>query len=218
MIWFTSDLHLGHARALEFASRPWGTLDEMHDALVEGINAVVAPGDDLYVLGDLSFKATREEVVAIRRRIACERVHLVPGNHDRNWSAPGAAGTLVVEPPIKVIRDGTREIVLSHYPLADWRAMSHGSWHLHGHIHSLGPAYNELNLRQGLLRYDVGVDANAYAPVSLDELRGWFDGVPASGRVRWWDWVNQTGDEGVEAELRRIRGAVAEVGHGKAEG
>ncbi len=210
MIWFTSDLHFGHARVLEFANRPWETLEEMHGALVDNINAAVAPDDDLYVLGDFSFKATREGVVAIRRRIACRCVHLVPGNHDRDWTVPEFAGTFVVEPPIKVIKDGTQKIVLSHYTLADWQAMGHGSWHLHGHIHSPRGLYNELNLRQGILRYDVGVDANAYAPVSLDELREWFDGIEHVGRVRWWDWVNQTGDVGVEEDLRRMRAAIAE--------
>lgn len=80
--------------------------------------------------------------------------------------------------------------------------MSHGSWHLHGHIHSSGGAYNEFNRKQGLLRYDVGVDANACAPVSLDELRAWFSGVgEPCGRVKWPWWVNQTGDRQVEREL-----------------
>ena len=51
-------------------------------------------------------------------------------------------------------------------------------------------------------RYDVGVDANACAPVSLDELRVWFSGVgEPCGRVKWPWWVNQTGDRQVEREL-----------------
>lgn len=60
----------------------------------------------------------------------------------------------------------------------------------------------EFNRKQGLLRYDVGVDANACAPVSLDELRAWFSGVgEPCGRVKWPWWVNQTGDRQVEREL-----------------
>ena len=78
------------------------------------------------------------------------------------------AGAFIVEPPICVLKIDGQKIVLSHYPMADWQGMNHGSWHLHGHIHSSGGAYNEFNRKQGLLRHDVGVDANDYAPVSLD--------------------------------------------------
>lgn len=95
--------------------------------------------------------------------------------------------------------------------MVDWEGMSHGSWHLHGHIHSQGSAYNLMNARQGLLRYDVGVDANGYAPVSLDEIRTWFSQVsePAC-RVKWPWWVNETGDKCVEREL-----AAYKVGQGE---
>ena len=210
MIWFTSDTHFGHARVLGFANRPWGALDEMHDAIVGNINRVVAPGDDLYILGDFSFKMTAEDAKSVREAIACERVHLVPGNHDKDWTQPAVAGTFIVEPPILTLRVDRQKAVLSHFPLADWPSMRHGSWHLHGHIHSPRGIYNELNARQGLMRYDVGVDANAFAPVSWDEIAEWFDGVRACGRTRWWDWVNQTCDEGVEGELRRIRASLGE--------
>lgn len=107
-----------------------------------------------------------------------------------------------MEPPICVLKIDGQKIVLSHYPMADWQGMSHGSWHLHGHIHSSGGAYNEFNRKQGLLRYDVGCDANGHSPVSLDELRGWFAGVDEPcGRVKWPWWVNETGDRQVEREL-----------------
>ena len=210
MIWFTSDLHLGHARVLEFTDRPWGTLEAMHEALLGSINARVDADDELYVLGDFSFKATREEAMAFRSQINCEHVHLVPGNHDKDWSVPEFAGTFILEPPIKVIKDGPQKIVLSHYPMADWQSMRHGSWHLHGHIHSADTAYNEANRMQGLLRYDVGADANGYCPVSLDQVKEWFAGVEPSGRTTWQLWVNQTGDEGV-AELLRSAGAEPEL-------
>ena len=96
--------------------------------------------------------------------------------------------------------------MLSHYPMADWQGMNHGSWHLHGHIHSSGDAYNEFNRKQGLLRYDVGVDANDYAPVSLDELKEWFAEVDEPcGRVKWPWWVNETGDRQIERELESYK-------------
>ncbi len=43
---------------------------------------------------------------------------------------------------------------------------------LHGHIHS-DPSYNLENKRNGIRRYDVGVDANDYKPVSLEHIVSW---------------------------------------------
>lgn len=70
---------------------------------------------------------------------------------------------------------GTR-MVLSHYPMLSWNGKRRGSIQLHGHIHA-GAAYNKRNRRRGIFRYDVGVDANGYAPVSRDEILDFFRGV-----------------------------------------
>ena len=40
---------------------------------------------------------------------------------------------------------------------------------LHGHIHSDG-SYNLSNREAGIKRYDVGVDANKYLPVSIKQI------------------------------------------------
>lgn len=40
---------------------------------------------------------------------------------------------------------------------------------LHGHIHAAA-GYNRENQEKGLRRFDIGVDANDYAPVSLEEV------------------------------------------------
>ena len=140
MIWFTSDTHFGHENVLKFTDRPWETIWQMNDAIVDSINGRVAVDDELYILGDFSFKMTAQDAYALRKRIACRRIHLIPGNHDKDWAQPAVAGAFTVEPPICVLKIDGQKIVLSHYPMADWQGMGHGSWHLHGHIHSGGGA------------------------------------------------------------------------------
>ena len=49
-----------------------------------------------------------------------------------------------------------------------------GSFHLHGHIHSKGD-YNLQQKREGILRYDVGVDANQFYPVSIEQIKEFFE-------------------------------------------
>ncbi len=189
--WFTSDTHFGHANIIGLAQRPWVDVDAMGEGLLAAINERVDAADDLYILGDFSFRLNLAEARAVRERINCENVHLVPGNHDRDWSnvsEPLTRGVFVVEPPIRVIKVQRRKIVMSHYPMMDWQGLVNGSIHLHGHIHSTA-AYNEMNRSAGLLRYDVGVDANGYAPVSLDEVLAFFDGVEHRPRVDWKQWA-----------------------------
>lgn len=190
MLWFTADLHLGHASAIKFGRRPWADVDKMNDALISAINVRVAVNDELYILGDYSFRISREDAAALRGRIRCRRVHLVPGNHDKDWSQPEVAKTFIVEPPIATIKHEGHKLVLSHFPLAEWPAMVHGSWHVHGHIHSIGTAYNELNREQGLLRYDAGVDANGWEPVSFAQLKKWFAACDARELVTWREWAH----------------------------
>lgn len=201
MIWFTSDMHLGHEKALDFTIRPWQQIDEMNEGIIANINAKVKKKDELYILGDYSFRIPALEAAALRKKIICEKVHLVPGNHDKDWNHKLVEGTFIVEPPIKVLKENGRKFVLSHFPMMDWQSMSHESIHLHGHIHSQGSLYNEMNRMQGVYRYDVGVDANNYTPVSMEEILTWFDGVECHGRVKWKDWVNITGDENVQRRL-----------------
>lgn len=38
MIWFTSDTHFGHENVLKFTDRPWETIWQMNDAIVDSIN------------------------------------------------------------------------------------------------------------------------------------------------------------------------------------
>lgn len=59
--------------------------------------------------------------------------------------------------------------VLFHYPLEEWNKFYRGAYQLHGHQHN-NSLYNYENLQKGLRRYDVGVDANNFKPVSIDEI------------------------------------------------
>ena len=53
-------------------------------------------------------------------------------------------------------------IVLCHYPIASWASKGWGSWHLYGHCHG--------NFENHGLSMDIGVDANNYLPVSIEEV------------------------------------------------
>ena len=189
MIWFTSDTHFGHANAIKFTNRPFENVEEMEDVFVKNINSLVKADDELYHLGDFSFHTSVDDAKRVRERIRCKRIHLVKGNHDKDWSRPELEGTFVLEPLVAHIKlDDGRRFSCCHYPMLDWPALRHGCIHLHGHIHS-SREYNLWNRQNGDLRFDVGVDANDYKPVSLEEIIDFFKGVDFNTRRNWREWA-----------------------------
>jgi calcineurin-like phosphoesterase family protein len=59
-VFLTSDTHFSHKGIVEFNGvhgtklRPWDTIEEMDEALIENWNKVVRPEDKVYVLGDVA--------------------------------------------------------------------------------------------------------------------------------------------------------------------
>ena len=116
MIWFTSDTHFGHENVLRLADRPWSTVAQMNDDMVASINGKVAVDDELYILGDFSFKMTVQDAHELRKSIACRRVHLLLGNHDKDWTQPAVADAFIQDFSLLA----AQRPALNH-PLRGWR-------------------------------------------------------------------------------------------------
>lgn len=157
-VFFTADSHFGHKGILRLSQRPFKSVEEMEDGLVERWNAAVRPGDVVYHLGDFCFKGSKaaEQVLA---RLNGEIV-LIRGNHDSENSLklPRWRG---VHDLLEVSHQKQR-LVLCHYPMLEWPGAWKGAVHLHGHTHGLVPPLDR--------RADVGVDVWDYSPVSLERI------------------------------------------------
>ena len=53
MIWFTSDMHLGHEKALDFTCRPWNQIDEMNEGIIANYICLF---DYLFISSQMSAK------------------------------------------------------------------------------------------------------------------------------------------------------------------
>lgn len=187
MIYFTSDTHFGHQRIIDLCNRPFSTVDEMNEALIDNWNSVVNPADTVYHLGDFVMGPFVETMKLVDRLNGL--IYLVPGNHDRVSRAyPHRTGEhfwrdfdIYNEYEIEIIGErvyGFRlmnipvPVNMSHYPYVgdshnedrfkELRPVDDGNWLLHGHVH------NEWQVRDRMI--NVGVDVWNYTPISIDTI------------------------------------------------
>lgn len=190
MIHFTADTHFEHENLIGKMGRVGFDSIEQHDQTVlANINAVVAKGDVLYILGDFAWKNQSKW----RQRINCKRIYFVVGNHDKHDATKKAFGELH---QIKVAKLSSGErAVCCHYPMAFWPSSHHGAYHFYGHMH----AQREETLdamfpdRRSI---DVGVDnarrlLGCHRPFSEQELMAILAGRPGHDPVSYYEGLRE---------------------------
>ena len=180
-VFFTSDLHLGHANVIKFDNRPFESVEEMDAELIRRWNAKVGKGDTVYVLGDMIWKTRKDEAVEIIKSLNGQII-LIKGNHDRFVSRGEVKDTLAAvkdyDEITVALEDGTqRKCVLSHYYIPLYNGHRAGAIHLHGHSHFTDEADIEIDIAEKLKamgfspeEYNVGCMYWNYEPVTLDEI------------------------------------------------
>ena len=157
---FTADTHFGHSSILLTQGRPFSSIEEHDERLIENWNRIVTKRTHtVYHLGDFSFRA-KLQAVDYRKRLN-GRIVLIEGNHDRHdKTLPFVMDE--VHQFGRIIRLNKRRITLCHYSMRTWYRMWDGELHLYGHSHGhLPPLPGSL---------DVGVDCCDYRPISFEEV------------------------------------------------
>jgi calcineurin-like phosphoesterase family protein len=157
-VWLISDTHFGHKNIINFTTRsgekmrPWDSIEEMDEAMIENWNRVVSVGDKVYHLGDVTMNSKSLDLL---ERLKGKKV-LIKGNHDTQKLK-------FYLPHFYDIR-GSHELanlLLTHIPVnKDQSARYFGN--VHGHLHSEvidDPWY-----------MNVSVEQTNYTPISFDEV------------------------------------------------
>ena len=63
MIYYISDLHIGHKNAIRFDERPFSGIDEMECEIIRRWNEKVSSDDDVYILGDVFYRFKGDRTV-----------------------------------------------------------------------------------------------------------------------------------------------------------
>lgn len=126
---FCSDHHLGHTNILEYEKehRPFDTVEEMREVIIQRHNEIVKPNDIVYFLGDFAFG---KHNIAHAERFNGKK-KLVMGNHD---TYPTAEYLKYFDKLYGVLF--WERCILSHNPVHPCGLGSRWMLNAHGHLHS----------------------------------------------------------------------------------
>lgn len=159
---FISDTHFGHANILKFKRnddtplRPFSTIEEHDEFMVESWNKIVRPVDSIYHLGDV---VINRRCLPILKRLNGKK-RLVRGNHDIFRTAEYLEYFDEIL-GYRVFNDTPKRFICSHIPIHP-ESLSRWTANVHGHLHA-----NKLADERYIC---ISVEHTEYRPLHLDEL------------------------------------------------
>lgn len=166
-VFFIGDTHFGHKRVIELSSRPFISLEEMEEKLVNNWNQKIKKEYTVFMVGDFAL-ANKDTIIRVGQRLNGRKT-LILGNHDTaSMKTYYEAGfEFVSKHPI--IYDG---VIVTHIPYFN---VNRGDFkHIFAHMHNrINPKMNE-NYING---FCVSAEEVNYTPIGYDEIlkkTGWF--------------------------------------------
>lgn len=177
---YIGDWHYNHENAIKFDARPFCDVSDMNKQLVTNWNKVVTNNDIVYIVGDMFWKVSQENVKNVIDSLHGEKI-LIAGNHDN---------TSYYKYFKKVseymdIKDNNHHIILCHYPIVFYRNHyykddSQRTYHFYAHVHNTWEyeatkrsiAMLEKEYNTGCYAYNVGAMMPwiNYTPRTMEEI------------------------------------------------
>jgi calcineurin-like phosphoesterase family protein len=168
--YFISDPHFGHHNILTFEDnegklcRPFSSIEEHDNLIIDNINKVVRDMDKLYILGDV---VMNRRMMPILDRIITKKRILVRGNHDifklKDYL-----------PYFKDIRAykvmPKHNIIFSHIPIHPVQFEGRWEMNIHGHMHSNFIHHHMWCGSPDLRYFNICPEQVGYAPLELEEI------------------------------------------------
>lgn len=190
-VFFTSDTHIGHENILKFCDRPFNSVEEMDDAIINNWNKVVGPDDYVFHLGDVAFGGT--DIWHKFLDNVNGHIFLIYGNHDIKNVRPGYLKRFEYSSYQMYVRINDTFMYLNHCPLLCYGGMYKSIPQLFGHVHiskykNTGKDWDRLS-NLSSTQYDVGVDLNNFTPISFDKVMERIDFQINNNKTCEW-WIN----------------------------
>lgn len=141
MDFIISDTHFYHENIIGFDGRPFESTHEMNQTLLDNWNIAVKPSDTVYVLGDMFYKATDDEVKNILNALNGKIVYIW-GNHEKDLKRQPELVRKKFKETHNYLeltvgsKKDKKKLVMSHYPIPTFNGhFKQNTIHLYGHVH-----------------------------------------------------------------------------------
>jgi calcineurin-like phosphoesterase family protein len=169
-IWATSDFHISHTNIIRYANRPFKSVFEMDEVIIDNLFKTIKSGDTLYYLGDLSFN--KESDVRIINMLHKQNIKtfFVIGNHDKAMKTTEVRETIKSCSTFKGMWDlldehiENQEVTMCHYPMLTFKGSHFNAWQLYGHHHS------DISAIATGKKLNVCVDHHDFKPWSWEQI------------------------------------------------
>lgn len=182
MNYYIADTHFDHKNIIAFDNRPFFTLAEMNNTLIENWNNKVSKTDTVFILGDFCW-SKEDRWIEILSQLQGSKI-LIQGNHDLKQMSAALKHKFQDIAAYKEITDNGRKVIMSHYPIPFYKSdYNNKVYHLYGHVHNTVEEKYLQELKQQILKTDIretgrhtGQYFNCwcgfynYTPVRLDEI------------------------------------------------
>lgn len=156
MIFFTADNHFWHENIIKFCNRPFKSIEEMNEILIEKWNKKVSYSDTVIINGDFCL-CNRTKFKKIHNTLNGTKIYL-QGSHGNNVTK-AIINSMVID-------YGGHEIFIIHNPedincnyKLNFTAHVHDKWDI---------AY----INRETIAINIGVDVWDYYPITIEEIMG----------------------------------------------
>lgn len=184
-IFITSDEHYGHKGIIEYANRPFTSVEEQTETMIERHNKTVPNRLNNLTIhaGDMFWNTLQpEDASMILRRLNGAHAFIY-GDHDEliertGWLRGRFVGVTGENKASgnRIVHWRNHTIVISHFAMRTWKNSHKGSWHVFGHSHQELPPYGK--------SFDIGVEGHNYAPWSLEEIAAKMGTLPDAHAIK----------------------------------
>lgn len=153
---FISDTHFYHEGVINYDNRPFSSIIEMNEALIDNWNKTVNKGSIVYMIGDFCWRGPNTAIKILDSLNG--QIHLIKGNHDKVNKE--MIKRLASISDLKKVRAGEHRLLLSHRPFRTWEGRGERYFNIHGHCHG--------NLEEWFGALDISCNLYNYTPIHID--------------------------------------------------